>query len=201
MATLLHDERLDTVTRLAVASGAHSIIDLGCGSGELLARLVPEPQFRRIVGIDISMEALGAARLLLGLDHQADDGRVCLLQASFTQADGRLNGFDAALLVETIEHIDPQRLSLVEHAVFTCARPGTVLITTPNQEYNVVHGMQPGALRHPGHRFEWSRPKFRNWATGISRRNGYAVVFGDIGAADPLLGSSTQMALFTRAVA
>lgn len=198
MAATPHEERLDTVTRQLVASGAQSVLDLGCGPGELLARLVPCAQLRRIVGIDISLESLAAARLLLGLGHDMDDGRVCLLQASFAQADDRLTGFDAALLVETIEHIDPGRLSAVEQAVFVCYQPGIVFVTTPNQEYNVVHGMRPGILRHPDHRFEWTRAKFRSWAFGVSKRNGYSVAFGDIGEANPILGSSTQMATFRR---
>ena len=198
MATALHDERIETVARLAVACGAKRLLDLGCGSGELLARLAREPKFQRIVGIDISAQALAAARDLLGLDERMDDGRVALLEASFTQPDGRLRGFDAALLVETIEHIPPQRLSRVEHAVFAWSRPQTVVITTPNQEYNVLHGMRPDAMRHPEHCFEWNRPKFRKWATGLARRNGYTVEFGDIGIADPLLGSSTQLAIFNR---
>ncbi|MBW6496475.1 MAG: methyltransferase domain-containing protein [Burkholderiaceae bacterium] len=198
MATPLHEERLNTVTRHLVASSAQSVIDLGCGRGELLARLVSVAQFRRIVGIDISMASLAAARSLLGLGHNMDDGRLCLLQTSFAQADDRLRGFDAALLVETIEHIDPNRLSAVEHAVFSCYQPETVLVTTPNQEYNVLHGMRPGTFRHPDHRFEWGRAKFRGWAFGVSKRNGYSVVFGDIGEADPILGSSTQMATFRR---
>jgi 3' terminal RNA ribose 2'-O-methyltransferase Hen1 len=198
MATALHEERIETVTRLAVACGAKRLLDLGCGSGELLARLAREPRFQRIVGIDISPQALAAARDLLGLDQRMDDGRIALLEASFAQPDERLRGFDAALLVETIEHIPPQRLSLVEHAVFAWSRPQTVVITTPNQEYNVLHGMPPGAMRHPGHCFEWNRRKFRKWATGLAVRNGYSVVFDAIGAADPLLGSSTQLALFGR---
>ena len=198
MTTLLHEERLDTVAQLVVASGAKSVIDLGCGPGELLARLAAAPQFQRIVGIDTSMATLVAAQRLLGLDEKMNNGRVCLLQASFTQTAARLQGFDAALLVETIEHIAPERLSLVEHAVFIQGRPKMVLMTTPNQEYNVVHGMRPGAMRHPDHRFEWGRPKFRRWATGLSQRTGYTVVFGDIGVADPFLGSSTQLAIFSR---
>jgi 3' terminal RNA ribose 2'-O-methyltransferase Hen1 len=198
MATALHDERLDAVAQFALACGARRLLDLGCGAGELLARLAREPRFQRIVGIDISAQALAAARDLLGLDERMDDGRIALLEASFTQPDERLRGFDAALLVETIEHIPPQRLSLVEHAVFAWCVPQTVVITTPNQEYNVLHGMPPGAMRHPGHCFEWDRPKFRKWTTGLARRNGYTVEFGDIGIVDPLLGSSTQLAIFNR---
>lgn len=113
MATPLHEERLNSGTQHLVASDVQSVLDLGCGRGELLARLVSVAQFRRIVGIDISMASLATARLLLGLGHNMDDGRVCLLQTSFAQADDRLNGLDSALLVETIEHVDPGRLSVV----------------------------------------------------------------------------------------
>lgn len=194
----LHDERLDTVTRHLATSGARSVLDLGCGPGELLARLSADPQFQRIVGIDISMQALAAARQLLGLGADMDDGRVCLLHASFAQVDVRLKGFDAAALVETIEHVDPQRLSEVERAVFAHHRPATVIVTTPNEDYNALHGMAPGRLRHPDHRFEWSRPRFRRWAMGVSKRNAYTVAFGDIGEADADLGSATQMATFRR---
>jgi hypothetical protein len=89
-------------------------------------------------------------------------------------------------------------LSAVEQAVFAGYRPKTVLVTTPNREYNVLHGMPEGAMRHRDHRFEWSRGKFRTWSEGVARRNGYRVVFEDIGAVDPLLGGSTQMATFSR---
>jgi small RNA 2'-O-methyltransferase len=197
MASTLHDERLDAVMRRLVASGARSVLDLGCGSGELLVRLVAARQFERIVGVDISLEALAAARDRLGMGPAMDNGRVRLLQASFTRADQRLTGFDAALLVETIEHIDPGRLSALEDAVFAGYRPASVLVTTPNHEYNVIHGIPPGALRHPDHRFEWTRAKFRSWALRVAKRNGYSASFHDIGDPDPILGGSTQMAIFT----
>jgi 3' terminal RNA ribose 2'-O-methyltransferase Hen1 len=194
--TDLHEERLDAVTRHLLASGARSVLDLGCGPGELLLRLVHEMQFERIVGIDISAEALAAARAVLNIGHDDSDPRVSLFHASFTQAHDLLTGFDAAALVETIEHIDPERLSAVEHAVFDCYRPKLVIVTTPNQEYNTLHGMRPGMFRHPDHRFEWNRNKFRNWSLGVGKRNGYRVIFGDIGEPDAILGSSTQMARF-----
>ncbi|RPH67670.1 MAG: methyltransferase domain-containing protein [Burkholderiales bacterium] len=193
----LHEQRLEAVTQRLLASGATSVLDLGCGDGELMARLAMLEQFERIVGIDISADALAGARRVLDLGPDAGDGRVSLMHASFTVADRRLWGFDAAALVETIEHVDPDRLSLVERAVFGCYRPRTVVVTTPNEEYNVLHGMRPGALRHPDHRFEWSRTKFRRWALGVGKRNGYALAFDDVGEVDPALGASTQMAVFT----
>jgi 3' terminal RNA ribose 2'-O-methyltransferase Hen1 len=195
----LHEQRLDTVLRELLRSGARSVLDLGCGGGELLLRLVREAQFRRIVGIDISAEALRDARSLLHAAPGAGAGRVELVEASFTVPDARFAGFDAAALVETIEHVDAHRLSAVERAVFAGYRPATVVITTPNSEYNRIRGTPAGPFRHPDHRFEWQRAKFRDWARGVAGRNGYRAAFGDIGEPDPHLGSPTQMAVLQRA--
>lgn len=196
MASALHDERLDTVVRHLLESGAARVLDLGCGPGELLQRLASEPQFNCIVGIDVDEAVLNEARLALGLGFPDPGGRVQVRYGSFEEVDPELVGFDAATLVETIEHIDPRRLSRVEHAVFGGMRPETVLVTTPNQEYNVLHGMAPGQLRHPGHRFEWNRARFQHWAQGVAARNRYGVSFFDVGPPDALYGSSTQMARF-----
>lgn len=173
--------------------GARSVLDLGCGPGELLLRLSRETQFDRIVGLDISSDALREARQLL-----QGAPRVELIEGSFAVEDPSLSGFDAAALVETLEHIDAHRLSSVERAVFGSYRPATVVVTTPNSEYNPIHGTPEGEFRHPDHRFEWTRAKFRAWARGVAGRNGYRVAFSDIGEPDAELGSSTQMAVLTR---
>jgi 3' terminal RNA ribose 2'-O-methyltransferase Hen1 len=195
-----HGLRLDTVLQELLRCGARSVLDLGCGGGELLLRLAREAQFDRIVGMDISAGVLRAARELLQAEPGALAQRVELVEASFAVLDARFAGFDAAALVETIEHIDAHRLSSVERAVFGSYRPATVVITTPNSEYNPIHGALAGSFRHPDHRFEWPRAKFRAWARGVAGRNGYRAAFGDIGEPDPDLGSPTQMAVLSRAV-
>ena len=131
------------------------------------------------------------------MDRAASSAQVDLLYASFTQSNENLMGFDAAALVETIEHVAPNNLSAVEFAVFACYRPKVVIVTTPNQEYNINYGIGPGKFRHLGHQFEWSRRKFQRWSNGVACRNGYSVIFLDIGEPDPILGSPTQMAKFT----
>lgn len=195
MATLLHEARLDLVRDHVCGSGARSVLDLGCGDGELLARMLAVPQFERIIGLDINADALTAARERLQLAAQTT-GRLELRQASFEDEDQSLRGFDAAVLLETIEHIRPDRLARVEAAVFGCYRPPLVLVTTPNVEYNVLCGMRPGVRRHAGHYFEWDRARFRRWAGGVAHRHGYDAFFVDIGDADPRLGAPTQMARF-----
>ncbi|MEX0957805.1 MAG: methyltransferase domain-containing protein [Burkholderiales bacterium] len=196
--TELHQERLRTVLQALLRSGAQSVLDLGCGSGALLRLLMSEPQFTRITGVDTSIEALSVAEQELCGGPCPEGERVSLLHASYADSDRRLEGYDAAAMVETIEHVDPSRLSTVEQAVFARYRPKTVVMTTPNIEYNVLFGMAEGALREPDHRFEWNRAKFRAWAMGVAKRNGYAVAFDGIGEEHTMLGCPTQMATFTR---
>jgi small RNA 2'-O-methyltransferase len=198
MPTPLHQERLDAVVTALLASGARTVLDLGCGRGELLEQLLACPQFKKIVGVDVSAASLQAAEELLRPHPAADRERLAFIQSSYTEVDERLFGFDAALLVETIEHIESHQLSQVEQVVFACYQPNTVILTTPNREYNVLYGLAKGAVRHRGHRFEWERARFQRWACGVAERNGYRVKFFDVGDLDPVLGGSTQMAVFSR---
>ncbi|OIP15770.1 MAG: methyltransferase type 12 [Comamonadaceae bacterium CG_4_10_14_3_um_filter_60_42] len=196
MSTLLHIERLDAVLRALQDSGAASVLDLGCGPGELLLRLREHPQFVRLLGIDIDQRALADARAALGLDWLHPDPRLSVRLGSFEEVDSELTGFDAAVMLETIEHIPPGHLPRVEQAVFAGMNPGLVLVTTPNQEYNLLHGMAAGRKRHPGHHFEWTRDQFQHWAHGVAGRHGYNVSFSNLGPPDLARGSSTQMAIF-----
>jgi small RNA 2'-O-methyltransferase len=196
VSTLLHIERLDAVVRALQGSGATSVLDLGCGPGELLLRLRQESQFVRLLGIDIDARALADARAALGLNWLQPDPRLAVRLGSFEEVDAELKGFDAAVMLETIEHIPLGHLPRVERAVFAGMHPRLLLVTTPNQEYNVLHGMAAGRKRHGGHHFEWTRAQFQHWAGGVAQRHGYSVSFSDLGPPDPVRGSSTQMARF-----
>ncbi len=198
MATELHQARLDTVVETLLAAGGRQVADLGCGQGDLLQRLRNEAQFIRLMGIDIDAQALAVAREQLGLDLCRQDQRLQVCLGSFEDTDWVEGTFDAAVLLETIEHIDPGRLPRVERAVFHELHPKTVVVTTPNKEYNPLHGLSAGERRHPGHRFEWTRAQFRAWCEAIAEREGYEVCFRDIGPPDADVGSSTQMACFSR---
>jgi len=192
----LHQERLDAVIVRLLEGEPATVLDLGCGSGSLLRRLAPVRRLERIVGLDSSTAALCVARRLLAEEGWGGDERIELVHGSLGDPDERLVGFDAAALVEIIEHLEPGRLSVVERAVFGTLHPTRVVLTTPNREYNVRYGMAEGELRHADHRFEWTREKFRSWAAGVAERNEYAVTFEDVGPLDPVLGSPTQMAIF-----
>lgn len=198
----LNDERMTAVVEALRASGAKAIADLGCGEGKLLQRLVRERWVERLVGIDAAVRDLewAAKRLRLHLAGGPPEGRVALLHGSVTYRDRRWEGVDAAALVEVIEHLDPDRLPALEKVVFAAARPKTVVVTTPNAEYNALFpNLAVGAFRHPDHRFEWTRDEFRTWADGVAATHGYAVAYDDIGKRDEALGAPTQMAVFTRA--
>lgn len=197
----LNAQRLGTVLAAIKASGASSVLDLGCGEGKLLQGLLREKQFERIVGMDVSHRALEIAQDRLKLDRlpEKQRQRVQLIHGSLMYRDRRLEGFDAAAVVEVVEHLDPPRLEAFERAVFECARPGTVVVTTPNAEYNVKWETLPaGTMRHKDHRFEWTRAEFQSWAASIGARFNYRVRFLGVGPEDARLGTPTQMGIFER---
>jgi 3' terminal RNA ribose 2'-O-methyltransferase Hen1 len=200
-ALSLNAQRMGSVLAALKASGASSVLDLGCGEGNLLRDLLKERQFTRIVGLDVSIRSLERASEKLRLDRLPDmqRRRLELLHGSLIYRDERLTGFDAAACVEVIEHLDPPRLRAFERAVFEFAKPGTVIVTTPNREYNVRWESLPaGEYRHRDHRFEWTREEFRSWAERVAEEHGYAVRFLPVGPVDEKVGSPTQMGVFER---
>jgi 3' terminal RNA ribose 2'-O-methyltransferase Hen1 len=196
--TSLHEERLERVYSVLKATGAKRVLDLGCGSGSLLYRLVRDPQFNEIVGLEESGVSLSQARTMLSEHLVGEQPRLRLVRGSYAEKNGELAGFDAAAMVETIEHVYPNALSSVELAVFGQYRPKVLYMTTPNREYNPLFDLALGEFREQDHKFEWDREKFRRWARGVAQRNDYEVVFGGIGAFHPDHGEPSQTALFTR---
>ncbi|MDQ0937668.1 3' terminal RNA ribose 2'-O-methyltransferase Hen1 [Streptomyces turgidiscabies] len=198
--TSLAFQRRDAIIAALKSSGSARVLDLGCGQGQLVQALLKDPAFTEIVGVDVSMRALTIASRRLKLDRlgERQASRVKLLQGSLAYTDKRLKGYDAAVLCEVVEHLDLPRLPALEYAVFGAARPRTVLVTTPNVEYNVRWESLPaGHSRHSDHRFEWTRQEFRAWAATVAERHGYEAEFVAVGPDDPEVGPPTQMAVFT----
>ncbi len=196
----LNQQRLGSVLAALKGSGAHRVLDLGCGEGRLLHLLLDDKSFSEIVGVDVSYHVLEKAKQRLRLDHlpARQQERIKLLQGSLTYRDDRLKGYDAAAIVEVIEHLDPPRLTAFARVVFEFAHPATVVMTTPNAEYNVKWESLPaGRFRHRDHRFEWTRTEFQTWAQDAAARFGYAVRYLPIGPDDEAVGAPTQMAVFT----
>ncbi len=196
----LNQQRLGAVLAALKSAGARRVLDLGCGEGHLLQPLLADPFFTEIVGVDVSQRALQIAGERLHLEQMSprQRERIRLLQGALTYRDKRLAGYDAAAVVEVIEHLDPSRLAAFERVLFEFARPRLVVLTTPNAEYNVRFASLPAMqLRHQDHRFEWSRAEFQSWARQVAERFGYQVRFLPVGTEDATVGAPTQMGIFT----
>ena len=197
MTTGLHQERLAAVIEAVAETGARTVLDLGCGDGDLVLRLAGVPGIDCITGIEIDAARLRRAQARLA-KAGPQGARVQLACASAVQAHPNLAGYDCACLVEVIEHLPPADINRLERAVFAGMRPGHVIVTTPNAEYNPVLGVPAHRFRHPDHRFEWDRARFARWGQGVAARNDYTVTFHDICGAHPGLGGASQMAVFSR---
>lgn len=195
----LHEKRLETVKERVLESGSTSILDLGCGEGKLIKKLLKEWQLKRIVGMDVSHSSLENASRRLRLDElpQIQAERISLLHGSLMYRDKRFEGFDVATLVEVIEHLDPPRLKAMERVVFGDARPNVIIVTTPNFEYNVKwESLAAGKFRHGDHRFEWTRKQFSAWCESMGSNYGYSTQIEPLGDEDPSVGAPSQMCVF-----
>ncbi|MDP4027146.1 3' terminal RNA ribose 2'-O-methyltransferase Hen1 [Methylobacterium sp. NEAU 140] len=195
----LHERRLDRVAEIIGASGAGRVLDLGCGDGKLVTRLLRLPSIAEVLGLEVSALELARAERRFADLPEATRGRLRLVQGSLIYRDARLRGYDAAALVEVIEHVEPDRLIHLERALFGDARPGLVVVTTPNREHNAAfQGLRAGAVRHPDHRFEWSRNEFAAWGERVASEHGYAMRIEGFGDEHPAYGPASQIAVFTR---
>ena len=197
----LNEQRLNAVVAALKGANANRVLDLGCGEGKLLRALLGDRSFDYVVGVDVSHRALEVAHDRLRLERMPDRqlARIKLLQGSLMYRDKRLSGFDAAAVVEVVEHLDEPRLAAFERVLFEFAKPATVVLTTPNVEYNVRFDTLPaGSFRHKDHRFEWTRPQFREWAESIATKHRYSVRFLPVGPEDSMVGAPTQMAIFDK---
>lgn len=186
--TLLDDARIDAIVFELREASVSSVVDLGCGDGKLLARLVREKVLTRIVGFDVSIRALDAAASRMKLDRRGGkkSERIELLHGSLFYSDSRLQGFDAAVLADVIQHVNADRLGDLERVVFHDAQPATVVVMM-----NVAtrDGVVPPGLEH-----SWSTNQFDAWASAVSERRAYRVRLLSIGSSGP----TTRMAVFTR---
>ncbi len=197
----LWEQRIGAVLSALLAAGAKTVIDLGCGEGRLLKALLSDRSFERIVGMDVSWRSLEFAHKRLYLDQMppAQRKRIELIHGSLMYRDKRLSGFDAAAVIEVIEHLDSPRLAAFERVLFEHAQPKTAVVTTPNSEYNVLFPtLSTGTFRHKDHRFEWTRAEFAAWAVDVAKRFRYTVRIVPIGPEDVSVGAPTQMGVFTK---
>ena len=196
MTTWHHDQRFAGVLAALQAQDARSVLDLGCGSGDFMIPLAAVPGISRVTGVEQSPAALARLRARL-----AEPGApvVTVLEGSILQVVPGMRGHDAAVMIEVIEHLDPSHLSVLERVLFAALAPPTVILTTPNADFNPLLGVPSHRFRHPEHKFEWGRARFRAWAEGVAARAGYTVRMQDLAGAHPTLGGASQMAVFVKA--
>ena len=196
----LHDKRIKLVTEKIISSGAERVLDLGCGEGKLIRQLIKQKQFSEIAGMDVSYNELVKTKERLHFDEMSplQKERINLFQGSLTYKDQQMEGFDAVAVVEVIEHLDLNRLKAFERVSFEFAKPKTIILTTPNQGYNVMWDkLEAEVMRHDDHRFEWTRQEFATWATKIGETYHYQVELLPIGDEVENIGAPSQMAIFT----
>lgn len=197
----LNEQRLQKVCEVLKEESATRVVDLGCGEGKLIEKLLGERHFEKILGMDVSYRTLERASQRLHIDKLSprDANRIELIQGSLMYRDRRLSGYQAATVIEVIEHLEPSRLAAFERVLFEFAQPDLAVISTPNREYNVLFENLPASkFRHRDHRFEWTRQEFRDWAKTIEERFGYKAEFRTVGPEDEQLGSPTQLGIFKR---
>lgn len=196
----LHRQRHEAVLNIIREKGAQSVVDLGCGEGLLLQQLMKVQGIDRILGMDVSWISLERASRRLRLNDLAPRARerITLIHGSLLYRDRRLEGFDLGAVVEVIEHLDPPRLAAFERVVFEYARPQTVIVTTPNRDYNAVYGLAGEEMRHTDHRFEWTREEFAAWCQRIGEAYNYRASIEQVGELDEQLGAGSQMAVFEK---
>ena len=198
----LNEQRIKAVLSKISDSGAKTVLDLGCGEGKLLRDLIKDKSIEKVAGMDVSIRSLEIAHKRIGLDRLPSriKDKISLFHGSLMYKDKRFAGFDAAIVMEVVEHLDPPRLAAFEKVLFRHAKPKTIIITTPNREYNAMwENLPEGAMRHSDHRFEWTRDEFREWAGTLAEQYNYSIAYYTIGPESSSLGSPTQMGVFKRA--
>ncbi len=133
--------------RLAPAPGER-IVDLGCGTGKLLPRILGHGA--RAVGVDFSHASLKIA--------QAKAPDALLVQADVTRLPFRTGVFDRAVSNQVLHHLPDVRgrRDLLAEAARTLGKEGELVLTSYNDAL-LRRMLSPREGRHPGgiffHRF------------------------------------------------
>jgi len=195
----LNDIRLDSVFNELVQNKIYSVIDIGCGEGKLIQKLIKSSQFNKIAGMDVSYKELLKAKARMFFDEMAprQKSRIDLFHGSIVYKDERLRIYQAATVIEVIEHLDEEKLHIFEKVLFEYTNPEFIIITTPNIEFNETYKkINKQDLRHHDHRFEWTREEFQSWSEKLAKKYNYNIEFKNVGESIKDIGSPTQMGIF-----
>ncbi|WIM41190.1 3' terminal RNA ribose 2'-O-methyltransferase Hen1 [Paenibacillus sp. PK4536] len=175
------------------------IVDFGAGEGKLSVRLGEIEGVEQIWAVEPSMQSqLRAIDRFAKLEGRTDYVIPVVTTGSLFYRDERWVDQDVIILCEVIEHINEVRLPQVIHTLFTDYRPQTLIMTTPNREYNEVYQMGKDEIRHTDHRFEWTRAELEQYCTQWIQDRPYTFTLSGIGEKHEQYGQPTQMVVFHR---
>lgn len=175
-----------------------TVVDLGAGEGKLSVKLGYLDGVKEILSVEPSNKS--RVRAIQRFEEaEGTDGFTLptSLAGSLFYFDDRLVNKDIMVLCEVIEHIDEYRIPKMMEAIFRSYQPRVLIVTTPNQEYNVIYDMDE-TMRHHDHRFEWTRDDFQENCEQWIKESPYYIQFEGIGEEHPEYGTPTQMAIFRR---
>ena len=200
---LLNEQRQSKVKEIiSQLDQRESIIDFGCGSGMMLGLLVNFELVKHIIAIDqheFWLEEL--VDLLNVTDRDIQYPRkvplsIEVYKGNLLEFDARLVNKDILMSIEVVEHLQIKDVPLYTSLIFKIYRPLTVVISTPNFDFNTM--MEWDRLRNPDHKFEWTKAEFIKWCSDICNTHGYRYEWIGCGLKNDIY--ATQFAVFTKVV-
>ncbi|WP_141431100.1 3' terminal RNA ribose 2'-O-methyltransferase Hen1 [Bacillus sp. 03113] len=186
------------VEKIKSLSQRASIVDFGSGEGKLSVRLSNIPDVKEVLAVEPSETAqLRAIQRFEKASYNQTHVSPTPILGSLFYYDERLLNKDVMILCEVIEHIDEYRLPNIMKTIFREYQPKTLIVTTPNREYNEVYAMDE-IVRHSDHRFEWTRQEFKSKCETWIKNVLYSMEFEGIGLEHEEYGHPTQMCTFVR---
>jgi 2-polyprenyl-3-methyl-5-hydroxy-6-metoxy-1,4-benzoquinol methylase len=134
----------DEIATICSALDPRTVIDVGCGTGHLLAAVARQcPDARRLVGVDYAFAAIEQLQQVL----PEAQGVV----SSVYDLDFGKERFDLVLCTEVLEHLeDPSRALGILRSL--CSSDGRLVVTVPDGERDT----------YEGHVNFWSQIAFEN---------------------------------------
>lgn len=127
--TAIHNSYVTRVVDLLTQRAAHRVLEVGCGDGWNCNKLVEAGL--AVAGVDWSAKGIAHARRLVpGARFFCGDIRDPAFREQFPEP------FDAAIMVEVIEHIAPADCAGALENIKECLGPsGIIVLTTPSTNF------------------------------------------------------------------
>jgi len=163
----LPDQRIAYVSKLLRLHGVKTILELGCGDlSNSIQHLRTVEKFTSLTAVDIdALELKNGLIYAKGDSKKPSKVRVFCGDATapcreWLPPPSHDKPPDAVISLEVVEHLHVKPLNEFPHAIFGMLQPRVAILTTPNEDYNVVLRRIFGTLsfknrfRHHDHKFE-----------------------------------------------